>query len=83
VPIERRIDAQSRHVTFTQTQTGGSRVGRRTNYGFEKRQRATRKLTKKEAKVERMRLRTEEAEGANPGEAEVEVEGGDDAEPER
>ncbi len=58
-------------------------MGRRTNYGFEKRQRATRKLTKKEAKVERMRLRTEEAEGANPGEAEVEVEGGDDAEPER
>jgi hypothetical protein len=39
-------------------------VGRRTNYGFEKRQRELKKQKKKEAKAERKRLKKEEEEGA-------------------
>ena len=41
-----------------------SRVGRRTNYGFEKRQRELKKQKKREAKAERKRLRKEGLEGA-------------------
>ena len=40
--------------------TGERRVGRRTNYGFEKRQRELKKQKKKEAKEEKKRLRKEE-----------------------
>jgi len=43
-------------------------VGRRTNYGFEKRQREIKKQKKKEAKAERKRLMKEEADGTPPGE---------------
>ncbi|MDX1395377.1 MAG: hypothetical protein R3195_13395 [Gemmatimonadota bacterium] len=39
-------------------------MGRRANYGFEKRQRELKKKKKKEAKAERRRLAREEASGA-------------------
>ena len=56
-------------------------MGRRTNYGFEKRQRELKKQKKKEAKAERKRLKKEEelglAEGAVEGEL---VEDGEDLE---
>lgn len=38
-------------------------MGRRTNYGFEKRQREIKKQKKKEAKEERKKLKKEELEG--------------------
>jgi len=44
-------------------------VGRRTNYGFEKRQRELKKQKKKEAKAERKRLKKEELDGEVVGEA--------------
>ncbi len=45
---------------FTTGKDGERRVGRRTNYGFEKRQRELKKQKKKEAKAEKKRLRKEE-----------------------
>ena len=54
-------------------------MGRRTNYGFEKRQRELKKQKKKEAKAERKRLRKEELEGEVVGEgAEDDVEATDE-----
>lgn len=47
-------------------------MGRRTNYGFEKRQRELKKQKKKEAKAEKKRLRKEEEamlQAADDGEA--------------
>ena len=50
-------------------------MGRRTNYGFEKRQREIKKQKKKEAKEERKRLKKEELEGlsAEPAADDLEV----------
>jgi hypothetical protein len=54
-------------------------VGRRTNYGFEKRQRELKKQKKKEAKAERKRLKKEgqggELDGDGPAEDFGQVEG--------
>ena len=54
-------------------------MGRRTNYGFEKRQRELKKQKKKEAKAEKKRLRKEEEamlQAAEDGEAIVDPEAG-------
>jgi hypothetical protein len=49
------------------TDEQGESVARRTNYGFEKRQRELKKQKKKEAKAERRRLRKEELDAETPG----------------
>ena len=54
-------------------------MGRRTNYGFEKRQRELKKQKKKEAKAEKKRLRKEEEamlQAAEDGEGMVDLEPG-------
>ncbi len=64
---------------FTTGKDGERRVGRRTNYGFEKRQRELKKQKKKEAKAEKKRLRKEEEamlQAAEDGEAMIDPEPG-------
>ena len=54
-------------------------MGRRTNYGFEKRQRELKKQKKKEAKAEKKRLRKEEEamlQAAEDGEGRIDPEPG-------
>lgn len=57
-------------------------MGRRTNYGFEKKQRELRKKKKKEEKAERKRLAKEEEQALEAGEpVDENDEGADDSEP--
>lgn len=56
-------------------------MGRRTNYGFEKRQRELKKQKKKEAKAERKRLKKEE-EAGTVGEGAVDGEFGEESDEE-
>lgn len=54
--------------------TGGDGLGRRTNYGFEKRQKELKRQQKKEKKLEAKRLKKEKAAGdpeADSGEADA------------
>ncbi len=57
-------------------------MARRTNYGYEKRQREIKKQKKKEAKAERKRLKKEAAEQAALGEGAEPTESDDEAAPE-
>jgi len=56
-------------------------VARRTNYGFEKKQREIKKQKKREAKAEKKRLKKEAAEQAISGEGSVATEEGEEVAP--
>lgn len=56
-------------------------MARRTNYGFEKRQRELKKQKKKEAKAEKKRLKKEAAEQTLSEEGSVATEEGQEIEP--